>query len=197
MAQYGISITKTVSFRGVQQPFSNVYHYTGLTLDPTSAASFAAAIKAKEVPLHSTDVTFVSYRVWTSGGAPGSNQTVALGTLSGTGSGLASTLQDRERAFLIRYRAGNDSRGHPVYLRKWFHSCGQCAGVQASTAALQNTAQIPSADRTTIQNATDDFLTITDGGNTGNLVAESGRAAGTPVECHPYLEHHQLGDQWR
>lgn len=197
MAQYGIAITKHVSFRGVNQEFSNVYHYTGLTLTPGDAATFAGAIKTLEVPMHSTDVVFVRYRVWTSGGSPSSNQTVAQGTLSGTGNQITSALMDRERAVLIRYAAGTDSRGHAVYLRKWFHSCGSCATVGFSNNVLQNTAAIGTTDRNTIAAAADDFLTVTAAGQTGNLCAESGRAGGTPVSCHQYLEHHQLGDMWR
>jgi hypothetical protein len=197
LAQYGISITKSVLFRGVQQEFSNVYHYTGLTLNAADAATFALALKAAEVPLHSTDVTFLRYRVWTSGGSQAANQMVAQGTLSGTGNQATNGNMDRERAVLVRFAAGFDSRGHAVYLRKWYHSCGACAGIAFATGVLQNTAQIASADRTTIQNAVDDFLVFTAAGQTGNLCAESGRAGGSPVTCHPYLEHHQLGDMWR
>lgn len=197
MPQYGVSITKSVSFRGAAQEFSNVYHYNGATLTVANADALAAALKALEVPLHSSDVTFVRYKVWSSGGSPSSNNMVSQGNLSGTGSGGVNLSMDRERAVLVRYAAGTDSRGHPVYLRKWFHSCGGCAGVGFAAGQLQNTAQIAGADRTLIQNATDDFLTVTVGGNAYNLVAESGRAGGTPVVAHAYLEHHQLGEMWR
>lgn len=197
MPQYGCAITKSVSFRGVAQEFTNVYHYNGATLTVANADALAAAIKAIEVGLHSSDVTFVRYKVWTSGGTPSSNQMVSQGTLSGVGSQAAVSDFDRERAFLVRFRAGIDSRGHPVYLRKWYHSCGGCAGYTPPANVLQQTAQIAGASRTAIAAAADDVLSVTVGGNPYNLVSETGRAGGTPVECHAYLEHHQLGDMWR
>lgn len=197
MPQYGVAITKRVSFRGVNQEFTNVYHYNGATLTVANGDALAAALKAIEVGLHSSDVTFVRYKVWTSGGTPSQNNMLTQGALSGTGSQAGVSDFDRERAILVRFRAGNDSRGHPVYLRKWYHSCGGCAGYTPSAAALQQTAQIPQANRDAIVAAADDVLLMTVGGNPYNLVAESGRAGGTPVECHAWLEHHQLGDMWR
>lgn len=197
MAQFGVAITKKVSFRGADQEFTNVYHYTGPTLSVSDATALAGQIKTKEVSFHSTDVVFVRYKVWTSGGGQAQNQMVAAGSLSGTGNQAVNTNMDRERAVLVMFAAGFDIRGHPVKLRKWYHSCGGCGDIAFGATVLQNTAQIASADRTTIANIADDLLVLTQGGGTYNLCAESGRAGGTPVEVHRYLEHHQLGDMWR
>lgn len=197
MPQYGVAITKHVSFRGVNQDFSNVYHYNGPALNASSAAQLAADIKALEVPWHSTDVTFNYYRVWSSGASAGSNNMINQGPLSGTGSSTTNTSMDRERAILVRFAAGFDSRGKPVFLRKWFHSCGGAHGVGFAAAALQQTAEIPSGNRTTFETQAANFLSVTSSSNVYNLVAESGRAGGTPVVAHRYLEHHQLGDAWR
>lgn len=197
MPQFGVSITKKVTFRGAEQEFTNVYHYNGNALSVADATTLAGNIKTLEVPFHSTDVTFVRYKVWSSGGGQAANQMIAAGSLSGTGNQSVNTNIDRERAVLIMFAAGFDVRGHPVKLRKWFHSCGSCQGVSFNTTVLQQTAQIASADRTTLATAGAAFLSVSAGGNTYNLVAESGRAGGTPVECHRWLEHHQLGDMWR
>lgn len=197
MASYGVSITKKVAFRGADQEFSNVYHYSGATLSVADATALATAIKAIEVPLHSTDVTFVRYRVWTTGGGQADNQMVAQGNLSGAGTQGVGSSHDRERAVLIRWAAGFDTRGHQVYLRKWFHSGGSCAGVAFGSTQLQNTGQIATADRTTIANAANALKQVTVSANNYALIAESGRAALGNAECHQYLEHHQLGDMWR
>lgn len=198
MAIFAVSLTKSVSFRGVQQEFSNVYHYSGTLPDATQAAAIVTAMKNIEVDLHSLDVSFVRYRVWSAGGSPAANLMIAQGTMSGTGAQTVNGSMDRERAVLVRFANGIDVRGRPVYLRKWYHSCGNCAGVSFATAGiLQNTAQIPSGDRSLIQNRVDDFLSLTVGAQTYNLCSKKGTAGGNPVVVHAYLEHHQLGDQWR
>ena len=198
MAIFAVSITKSVSFRGVQQEFSNVYHYSGTLPGITQADAIMDAIKALEVPLHSTDVTFVRGKLWSAGGSAGANQMISQKAFSGTGSQGTVASMDRERAVLVRFANGIDARGRPKYLRKWYHSCGACAGaLLTATAILQNTQQISTTDRTAIQNAVDDFLSLTVSATTYNLVSPSGTAGGSPVVCHPYLEHHQLGDMWR
>lgn len=199
MAVFAVSITKGVSFRGVQQEFSNVYHLSGALPDAAQAALVASNIKGKEVNYHSLDVTFLRYKVWSAGGSAGQNQMIAQGNLSGVGGQAGNTALDRERAVLIRFSNGLDVRGRPKYLRKWFHSCGSCQGVTLNaTGVFQNTAQIPSADRTTIANAaTADFIGFTVNSILYTLCAPDGTVGTAPVECHRYLEHHQLGDMWR
>jgi hypothetical protein len=198
MAIFAIAIQKNTSFRGVQQLFNNVYHFSGTLPDATQAGNIAAFLKTHEQQFHSTDVGFNFYRCWSAGGSAGSNQMIGQGALTGVGTQTTDGNMDRERAVLIRYANGVDSRGRPVYLRKWYHSCGSCVGVSMNAAGvLANTAQISSANRTTIQNAADDILSPTISGQSYNLCSPSGTAGGTPVICHPYLEHHQLGDMWR
>lgn len=195
--QIGMSITKSVLFRGVQQEFANVYHYylTGAVTGPWS--DLIDENVATEKLLHSSDVSFKRAAVWSSGGTIQQNQMLFQKALSGLGSRVTDSTHDRERAVLIQWPAGVDSRGKPVYLRKWYHSCGGIDGVTGfAAAAKQNTAEIPSADRTSIATAVDAVSQI---GvvEAWNICAESGRVPnGAPV-CHRYLEHHQLGDMWR
>lgn len=192
----GISITKGVSFRGVTQEFSNVYHYelAGAVTGPWS--DIVNEIKASEVAFHSVDVTFINARVWSAGGSPSQNQMLFQTNLSGTGSQTANASLDRERAILIRWPAGVDSRGHPVYLRKWYHCCGNCQNQSFAASILQNTAQIGSAARGVIASAAAAFDQV---GvvEAWSLCGPSGRNAEGTAECHAYLEHHQLGDMWR
>lgn len=198
MPIFGVSINKQVLFRGVQQPFANVYHYNGPSMTEAQAILLASAIKALEVPFHGSDVTFVGAKVWTAGGAPSANQMLAQPAQSGTGSQANNSTQDRERAVLVRFTLGFDSRGRPTYLRKWYHSCGSFAGVSFIGTGIQgNTGQIPSVDRTTIAAAADDLLSVTTSAGTYQLCSPSGELGSLPVVAHPYLEHHQLGDLWR
>jgi len=117
--------------------------------------------------------------------------------LSGTGSATTDSTMDRERAYLIRWPAGFDSRGLPVYLRKWFHTCGAFGAVSAiGTAQLANTSEISGASRTAIANVANalDEIGV---GEAWDLTSKTGRNRDGSAQCHRFLEHHQLGDMWR
>lgn len=202
MARVGISITKTCSFRGAAQEFANTYYYNAP--EPISQSVCEAAIDlivTKEKAIHASTVTFVRGRAWSAGGSAASNNMIADKALSGVGSAAASSAGlDKERAFLVRIRAGVDSKGRPVYLRKYWHlDVAVLNGVNFSTAQLANTAQLTTAQRTELQGHFNDLKLITPTGGGGNwdLVAPSGRAITGATTAHPYIEHHQLGDQWR
>lgn len=200
MAILAVSITKSTSFRGVQQEFSNTYHYDyGGVVGAGAGDSAIDAVVAIEKPMHSNNINFVRGRCWTAGGSKASNQMLTTKALSGTGSGgTGASNLDKERAFLVRYRAGVDSRGNPVYLRKWWHlDLLTVAGNTISTAALQNTGTLDTAMRTQLETYANNLKNITISGVPGTLVSENGRGITGATQAHQYLEHHQLGDMWR
>jgi hypothetical protein len=202
MARYGVSITKSTSFRGFAQEFSNVYYYEGTSglNDDTIASSLISTLVAHEKTIHSTAVTFVRARVWTQTGDKATSNMIRQENLSGTGARATTTGFDKERAWLFRMRAGVDSRGQPVYLRKWYHSCGFFqAGVTPVSGYLDNTTQISAGDKTALETEAQKVEQIVLGGQNYNLCAKSGRqaSAGEHFKSHNYLEHHQLGDMWR
>lgn len=194
----GISITKKVSFRLVQQEFSNVYHYQLETAVTAPDEELVDAIVATEKKLHAPDVTFVRGQVWSADGTPAQNAMRYEKALSGVGLGLNNTSHDRERAVLAMWPAGVNSRGKPVYLRKWFHSCGSVQGWDFGANVLQNTAEIPLATRQGIAAIVDELTTI-GSLSAWHICAASGRepATGTGPSIHRFLEHHQMGDAWR
>lgn len=201
MTRIAISVTKSVAFRDSTQEFSNVYYYDGLLGAPNEAAAdtLIDQVVNREKALHSTLVTFVRGRLWVHGGSPGSNVMVLQKNLSGTGARAANTY-DKERAFLFRLRAGVDSRGNPVYLRKWFHVCGEIvAGQTPSNSVIQNATGFSTSERAAQVAAMNSIGQIGSGATLGDLCAKGGRlpTAGATWEAHKYLEHHQLGDQWR
>lgn len=194
----GVAIVKNTLFRGVQQEFSNVYYYELPTAVTAPAESIIDEITAKEKTLHSTVVNFVRGLAWSAGGTPGQNQMLHQKALSGTGTQTATSEMDRERAVLIRWPAGFDSRGKPVYLRKWYHSCGACAGQALNASSvLANTSDISTATRNAIATSVNDLRQVNDAVDLWDICAKGGRDTTGPAECHRYLEHHQLGDQWR
>ena len=202
MPRIGVSITKSTSFRNSTQEFTNVYYYEASGSLPTQgeADSFIDALKSIEVGFHSTAVTFVRGRLWSQGGSPATNDMISQKNLSGTGSNTTNTSLDKERAFLFRLRAGTDSRGKNVYLRKWYHSCGSGPGnVAPSTSALQNVAGFTGTDKTNMQSAVGGLTSLTVAGTSWGICAKSGRqpSSGATWQSHDFLEHHQLGDMWR
>lgn len=195
----GISLTKSVPFRGADQEFSNVYHYLLDTAVTAPWQSIVDELVAFEKSIHSQDVTFVRAQGWKAGGTPADNTMEHQEELTGTGTASAMpAAMDRERAFLFRWPAGADVRGKPVYLRKWYHTCGTFGGIgyTPSDAVLQNVAEIPSVIRDSLADVVSAVNEV-GGTEAWDLCAPSGRTWQAQPQCHRYLEHHQLGDMWR
>lgn len=202
MPRYGISIEKTVLFRGVQQPFANVYHYEAPDLPVTDTTNITAAVDqlvAIEKTMHASTVTFTRGRCWNTGsGTQAGNQMRVDKNLSGVGAGSPIVEMDRERALLLRWPAGINTRGKPVYLRKWYHLCGVFSTLSFSAGMHGNTLPLGAANQAVMEGKGDELATL-EVAATGpmELCAQTGRQRTGDAECHPYLEHHQLGDQWR
>jgi hypothetical protein len=208
LTRFGFSVEKQTLFRGVQQPFANIYYYDVPGLGPEDTSGIESILDhlvTNEKAIHGSNVTFIRGRAWNTGsGSPGGNQMRVDKNLSGVGSGNPAANMDKERAILIRVPAGTNSRGKPVYLRKWYHTCAQ-PGVSAFTAGqLENTAQLAANQRDSFANFFNQLLDFSDVATAGadtfgvaSLVSQTGRQTTGTSECHPYLEHHQLGDQWR
>lgn len=201
MSRIGVSITKDVAYRNSRQEFSNVYYYqnTGALPDNTQALAIIDALTAAEKTWHSLLVSFIKGRLWSQVGTPSQNEMIAQKTLTGVGSQTTFTAFDKERAFLFRFRAGNDSRGNAVYLRKWYHSCGQFdGGAPLNANMLDQASGFSTSDRTAMENKVSSaIITLSAGGGGWEIVAKSGRQRTSQAVAHPFLEHRQLGDQWR
>jgi hypothetical protein len=179
-----------------------VYYYDGLTGAPSvaEADTLIDSLVTKEKTIHSTAVTFVRGRLWTQGATKADSNMISQKNLSGTGSTATVASFDRERAYLFRLRAGNDSRGNPVYLRKWYHSCGNFTAASPPAAGqLDQTIGWPQSARDALVAALPTIGTIGSGTTLGTLCAKSGRlsTAGSLWTAHQFLEHHQMGDMWR
>jgi hypothetical protein len=199
--RFGVSVTKSTSFRlGVQQ-FSNTYYFEGPVTEAstTELQALADAVVALERAQHGPNITFVRVRVWSQIGTPSQNNMLIDQDLSGVGTASAAGTYDKERAFLVRFRAGVDSRGRPVYLRKWWHlDVSTVGGTAISANALQQTAALTSGQRAALETFANSFKSINiSPGNPWELVAKSGRSISGSTQAHQFLEHHQLGDEWR
>lgn len=198
----GITITKEAAFRESVQPFNNTYYYNngiGGVPDGPGALALIDELVAIEKTLHSSVVTFTFGRCWHQTLLQITTQMIEQKALGGVGSASTFAGQDRERAYLFRWPAGLDSRGNPVYLRKWYHTMGNFPGAPASASIHEQIAGFSQASRDAAEANVQDVATLSSAGGGWNLCAKSGRglSAGTMPQMHQFLEHHQLGDQWR
>jgi hypothetical protein len=199
MGRIGLSVVKRATFRDSTQEWGNTYFYGAVGTNPneSDAQAMITEVANAEKLFHATSVSFIRARLWSAGGTPTQNQTIAEAQLSGAGALTPLPTMDIERAFLVYWPAGRDVRGRQVFLRKWYHTCAGIGGVAVSTAILANQTGFTQAQRDTIAAACDTITRIGPLEGWG-LVAENGRErdGGAPL-AHKYLEHHQLGDQWR
>lgn len=199
----GISIEKSVLFRGGQQPFANVYYYDAAlpVSDPPGWNHLVDALVTLEKSIHSTEVTFVRARCWKADGSKSENVMIIDKAISGTGTKSVSTTMDRERAAMISIRAGVDTKGRPVYNRKWFHICAGVIGAESiSNDQLKQTASLSAGQQATLAGVAEDLKEMPAGatGTTpASLTSKSGRNVTGAGTSHRFLEHHQLGDAWR
>jgi hypothetical protein len=168
--------------------------------DAAAAEAIIDNLVTLEKTFHATNVTFVRGRAWSETGSEAGNQMITQKNLSGTGARTTITALDKERAFLFRVRAGVDSRGKPVYLRKWFHACAEfVSGQGIPSGVLDQSTGWSTAQRSAQVAAMNAIGNANGSSGSPTLVAKSGRGitAGETWQAHQYLEHHQLGDQWR
>jgi hypothetical protein len=200
MARYGVNILKRTSFRLGTQHFGNTYYYeTNIAAtNLTDLNLMIDEVVAKEKAMHASVVTYVRARLWSQIGTQQQNQMLIDRNLSGTGALSDALTMDRERACLVRFRAGVDTKGRPVYLRKWWHLLSSTiGGVAVTNAQLQNTAELTSAQRSALETFADSLKAFTIAGVAANLVAKGGRQIDGATNAHRFLEHRQLGDEWR
>lgn len=202
MGRLGVSITKSTSWRGVAQEFSNTYYYEVVNQpNATVANEIIDALVVKEKAQFSANNTFVRAKAWSAGGSKAENQMLVQKNLTGTGTPTGGSTQSKEHAYLVRIRAGNDSRGNPVYLRKWWHlDVTLIAGSSITNGMFQGTAQLNQSQRDALVAFANDIKSltlVTNGFTTATLVAKNGRQITGDTVAHPYVEHHQLGDMWR
>jgi hypothetical protein len=201
MTRIGVAITKQTAFRDSTQEFSNVYYYDALAGRPDVALSntIIDLVVAREKTNHSSAVTFLRGKLWHQGATKAETEMISQKNLSGTGARSLLSGMDKERAFLFRIRAGSDSRGNPVYLRKWFHACGEFRSGGSSGGQLDNTTGFSQAERDAQVAAMNSIGDVDSSGWNGKICSKNGRfpTAGESWSAHKYLEHRQLGDQWR
>ena len=193
MAGWAYSIRKSTSWRGKTQSFSNLYHYDVSGFSTGDHQNVLTALKAAEVPVHSTAVNFVEGRAWGPVDSQGRGGSMVDGVIfSGTGSATQDLSIYKELAILCTWALGRyGSRNRPQFMRKWLHTMSLFGGTNPPINGATAAASTPAAITTYM--AAVRVLTPTGGGTAVNLMTPSGHFPLGAGAMYPYLEHHQFG----
>jgi hypothetical protein len=119
------ALTKSLAWHGQQEEWSNVYHYDSGTLNVQAAEAnrLIDALKTVEAQCLSTGVSFKRGRVWSAGGTPAENITIAIKDLTGAGTMASTGLMYSEACVVINLGTGRlTSTGKRIFLRKFMHA---------------------------------------------------------------------------
>lgn len=117
----GCSITKTTTWRGIEEEFSNVYHFDSAA-DTTSQQIIDGVVTA-EAAILGANVNFIGAKVWgpTDGFALQSRMLLQV-TLARTGSVSGGAQTAKELSAVVQWDTGRiNSRGGRIFLRKYLH----------------------------------------------------------------------------
>lgn len=125
-----IVLIKTINYRGANEEWSNKYHFDGgAPADQAKWLTFANAVWAEERKIFTNAVNLQRVIGYTADGTPADFAwtNVSPGTLVATGGSPCPG----DCATWIRWTtARHDSRGHPVYLRNYYHNAYYSTGGQ-------------------------------------------------------------------
>lgn len=177
MAPHAISITKRVPWRGVNEEFSNVYHYDISTPITTEGGwdDLINAIVAQERPLHYSGITYVRGRVWgPTNAGPAASITKRIMDLSGAGTAPATgSLLPPEHSVVVQFYMGrNPATQRKTFLRKFFH-CGRVISSTGTPVAFAEAA-LSAADKAPFETRMNNLKTLSVGGFSHDLCKPDG-----------------------
>jgi hypothetical protein len=117
----GVAVTKRTTWRGIEEEFSNVYHYD-TALDATSQ-EVADAVVAAERTIFANNVFFLNVKVWgPTDGTALQSQMLLQQTLTGSGNAARGSDTAKELTAVVEWDTGRkNTRGGRIFLRKYLH----------------------------------------------------------------------------
>lgn len=193
MAPYGFQIVKSVTWRGEEEEFGNVYHYD-LAGILSSYSSIVDAIVAIEKPAFGTNVTFKSARVWgPTDSGPEAAVTELVKDLSGLGTQAGTAVIPMEETLVVQWYLGRSpTTQRKRFLRKYLHIC-KASTTDQTTGGMGNTAI--SSNLTTLGTTYGDGVkNLTVGGQNIPICAWNGDhlPVGTTTQVLPYMHTRQF-----
>jgi hypothetical protein len=138
----GVSITKRTTWRGIEEEFSNVYHFDAAA-DVTSKQLVDEVVTAEKA-IFGSNVSFVNAKVWgPTDGTKAQSQMLLQEDLTGNGLITPGAVMAKELTAVIQWDTGRkNTRGGRIFYRKYVH-LGTINSVDEQ-AAKGNT-QLPNA----------------------------------------------------
>lgn len=190
---YAFSTRKAVLWRGQLQGFSNLYHYSVEVADFDDLNEILRRLKAVEVPVHATNVSFLEGRAWGPVNSLGKGGRMeAVEVFTGTGSVGPDTGYYRELAFLCTWALGRyGTKNRPQFIRKWIHSqsyLGVATAERDGTTIISATPAALTTYMTAVTSLTGGALP-----HAFDLKTASDHLPIAAGKMYPFLEHREFG----
>jgi hypothetical protein len=186
----GVSVTKSTLWRGINEEFSNVYHYDAAA--DTTSQQIADSVVAAERALHGSNVTFKGVKVWGPTDGPKEQSVMLLQqTLTGNGSQLSGVPTAKELAIVVQWDTGRkNSRGGRIFLRKYIHLGMMSGGTE--DMAKGNTAMVAAVTDPVVTYANKVKNAV--GISGANITDKKGRGLplGTAAQVLPHMHTRQF-----
>jgi hypothetical protein len=186
----GASIVKSTSWRGINEEFTNVYHFD--TSINTTSEQVADKLIEHERRFFAANVNFHRVLVWgPADGTKQENRMLVQRDLTGTGEAPVTKIMAKELCLIVQWDTGRvNTRGGKIYLRKYLHKGALAQDDEG--AAKGNTALPPSA----IAEANDyaNYVKNLIGSTGASLCDKQGRKLplATPAVVIPYAHTRQF-----
>jgi hypothetical protein len=194
VATFAFSVTKSITWRGVDEFFSNVYHYdVGTNTLQGDLQNVLDAVVTNDKKAHAGSVAYRSARCW---GPTGQGQAASVtriiqdlsgfGTMAGVGGDIYKEATVVVQWYMGRIGAG----GRKVWLRKFFH----CMKLPANGSGSLGDASIGSSNKAPFVTAGNDMknISVPFGSATLSRANGTGLPVGTNAEVLDHLHVRQF-----
>ncbi len=195
MPPYAVSVTMSTLVKGIDEQFSNVFHFdVDVPFDTESGwESLGDQVVAAIRPLFSNRVNFRRYRIHgRTDTTKAEDQMRFVKDLTGTGTLSVNFDIAPELAVVADVYVGRGPKGGKQFLRKFIHSCG--LNSSGSSDAAQGRTAIPSAGRTVFVNALNSLKVVSVAGFDHPVCTPNGKRLplGSTWEVNPYVATRQF-----
>jgi hypothetical protein len=117
----GVSITKRTTWRGIEEEFSNVYHFS--TDVGTTSDQVVDGVLAAEREIFGNNVVFVNAKVWgPTDGTQLQSRMLLQRNFANSGNLATGAITAKELAVVVEWDTGRiNLRGGRIFLRKYLH----------------------------------------------------------------------------
>jgi hypothetical protein len=193
---YAVAVTMDTLVKGVQEEFSNVFHYDAEAIVNSTGGFEALADQVVSAlrPLFTTRVNFKRVRVHgPTDLTKVEDQMKLVKDLTGTGSLVENFSMPPELAIVADVYVGRGPKGGKQMLRKFLHSCG-LPGSGGSSDQAFGRAALAAGVKTPIESALNSLKTVTVAGFTNDICTPAGKhlPVGSTWAVNPYVATRQF-----